>query len=132
MAMCRAHGVPAVFVKQPAHASYMYYYYGQWIQQNSLGIWGVSKINKAEYPWNPNPAYFNVMSAAQKDMQSFRASEELRIASRYHDEEKRFTILKDACDTCTHNVGIWQDIATDLTLIGNSSDVVKNLMVKNL
>ena len=131
MGMSKAFGVPAVFIKQPAHASYMSFYNVGWAAHNSISGFSNSSVSVHQFPWNRNPAYLNAMAESQNRSEAFRLSEKLRWASSFCELEQKFAILMYSNDICPYNIAIWDDLKLALNSIStcNSSLVVKSSLI---
>ena len=132
--LCRAHGVPAVRCSQPSHAAYIWYQDGEWSIGNNIANWDQTWIQGWEHiTWGTNLAYyFRAMEEAQRNIDGYRLSEKMRIATKLADGGERFEILEDAARECPYNIAAWRDLEDAIKEEDLSKDTVRRVLLPTL
>jgi len=108
--MSNAFGVPASLVGQPGHAAFIWYNAeGNWELKNRIRGWRETK-KKRRYTWGQGAYFIQLMNEAQKNLDSYRLSEKLRLVSELVNPGDRFQILEEAITTCPYNYPAWMEL----------------------
>ena len=131
--MCQAYGVPAAPVAQPGHCAFIWYRNGGWVLENDISGWGNSTIlSRIQYTWMRPAYYFRVMNDAQKNLDGYRLSEKMRIASKLVAPENRFPILEDASKECPYNFAVWMDLEIAMEEPSLQKEIVQDTLLPSL
>ena len=131
--MCHAYGVPAAPVGQPGHCAFIWYRNGGWVLENDISGWGSSHIlSRIQYTWMRPAYYFRVMNDAQKNLDGYRLSEKMRIASKLVAAENRFPILEDASTECPYNFAVWMDLEVAMEEPSLQKEMVQDTLLPSL
>ena len=130
---CHAYGVPATPVGQPGHCAYIWYKNGDWSLGNDVSGWGSSSTHSGiQYTWMRPAYYFRVMNDAQKNLDGYRLSEKMRIASKLVAPENRFPILEDASTECPYNFAVWMDLEVAMEEPSLQKEMVQDTLLPSL
>jgi hypothetical protein len=111
-AMAQAFGVPAMPVGQPGHCAFLWWRNGEWILSNDISGINKSTMHQGiQWTWTSQASFVHLMEDAQKDMDKYKMSEKLRIASKFCLQENALEILGRSLDVCPENYLVWRDIA---------------------
>ncbi|KAL5263622.1 hypothetical protein ACHWQZ_G008852 [Mnemiopsis leidyi] len=131
--MCHSYGVPATPVGQPGHCAYIWYRNGGWVLGNDVSGWGSSSTHSGiQYTWMKPAYYFRVMNDAQKNLEGYRLSEKMRIASKIAEPQDRFSILEDASTECPYNFAVWMDLETAMEHPSLQKETVQEALLPSL
>ena len=131
--MCHSYGVPATPVGQPGHCAYIWMRNGRWVLGNDVSGWGTSNTHSGiQYTWMKPAYYFRLMNDAQKNLESYRLSEKMRIVSKLADPQDRFPILEDASTECPYNFAVWMDLETAMEQPSLQKEKVQDILLPTL
>jgi len=127
--MCQAFGVPASVIGQPGHAAFVCYNdKGKWELKNVIRGWAETK-KKVQYTWDRAGYFLLLMDEAQKNLNSYRLSEKMRLVSKLANPGDRFEILEDAITTCPHNYAAWMDLEGAIEEPSLQKSTVQNVLL---
>ena len=131
--MCHAYGVPAAPVGQPGHCAFIWYRNGGWVLENDISGWGSSHIlSRIQYTWMRPAYYFRVMNDAQKNLDGYRLSAKMRIASKLVAPENRFPILEEASTECPYNFAVWMDLEIAMEEPSLQKEMIQDALLPSL
>ena len=131
--MAQAHGVPALMVGQPGHCAYIWYKNKKWVLGNDISGWSQSSTHGyIQYTWKRPSPFFPVMEKAQMNLDNYRLSEKLRLASKFAKPEHQFALLEAANTLCPHNYDVWMDLEVALEQPDLLGETVHTALSKTL
>ena len=131
--MAHAFGIPALPVGQPGHCAFIWYKNGAWSLGNDVSGWDKSSTHSGiSYTWMRSSTYFPLMDGAQANLESYRLSEKMRIASKLAEPADVFEILEDASTECPENFAVWEDLEDALNEPGLESAAVQDVLKPTL
>jgi hypothetical protein len=95
---------------QPRHANFIWYNEEGNLQvgKNRAAAWNVTRASR--YTWGEKGYFWTLMNEAQKNLDSYRLSEKMRLVSRLVNPGDRFEIMEDAMTTCPLNYRAWTEL----------------------
>ena len=129
----QAYGVPAMLVGQPGHCAYIWYKNGKFVLGNDVYGWGNSHTHYGiQHTWQKPAIYFQLMNDAQNNLESYRLSEKMRLASEFSDPKDRFLVLEDASSVCPQNYDVWNDMKAAIEEPTLSKSEVQSTLLPSL